>query len=165
MESPRIEPLESRHDRAGFSCGVETLDRYLRRQARQDQEKRVAAIFVLARGSEVLGFYSLSAANVRLSELPEMTARKLPKYPVVPATLLGRLAVSREHRGRRLGELLLLDALRRSLDNSRQVASFAVLVDAKDEEVRLFYKAYGFLDLPGTPLRLFLPMATVALLF
>lgn len=162
---PQILPLSSEHDRAGFSCGVEPLDRYFHRQARQDQDKRVAVTFVLAEGRRVLGFYTLSAAGIALGELPETVVRKLPRYPAVPATLLGRLAVSSSHRGQGYGELLLLDALRRSLDNSRTVASFAVVVDAKDESARGFYHSYGFLAMSSNHKRLYLAMATVEALF
>jgi predicted GNAT family N-acyltransferase len=162
----RFEPLGASHDHASFSCGVEPLDRYLRRQARQDVEKRVAAVFVLTPDSRtVVGYYALSACAIRLGQLPSEVARRLPQYPDVPATLIGRLAVSADHRGRRLGELLLLDALRRALEHSRSVASFAVIVDAKDEAARSFYLKYGFIPLAGISNRLFLPMAAIGSLF
>jgi len=92
-------------------------------------------------------------------------ARRLPKYPEVPATLIGRLAISEKFRGQRLGEFLLLDALHRALEQSRQVASAAVIVDAKDESARRFYEHFDFLSLPGTPNHLFLPMRTIERLF
>lgn len=162
----RIEPLEDRHDRAAFSCGVEPLDNYLRRQAGQDLRKRVAAVFVATPDTRtVAGFYTLSAHLVNVGDLPAETARKLPRYPNLPATLLGRLAVSRDFRGQRLGEFLLMDALRRSLIHSAQVASVAVVVDAKDEAARAFYEHYGFIGLPDQPNRLFCPMKTIAELF
>ena len=96
-----------------------------------------------------------------LGVLPEEFAGKLPKYPLVPATLIGRLAVSASFRGQGVGELLLMDALHRCLGGSRQVASAAVIVDAKDERVAAFYRKYGFLELPKVARRLFLPMATI----
>jgi GNAT superfamily N-acetyltransferase len=164
-DSARIEPLGRHHDRTGFYSGVAALDHYFHRQAAQDQQKRVAATFVLGEGARVFGFYTLSATSVNLAELPEAVVRKLPRYPRVPATLLGRLAVSQAHRGQGFGEHLLLDALRRGLENSRQVASFAVVVDAKDESARSFYESYGFLRFPADALRLFLPMATLERLF
>ena len=160
-----VAPLDRRHDRPGFNCGVEPLDRYFHHQAGQDQQKRVAATFVLAEGPRVLGFYTLSATGIQLAELPEAIVKRLPKYPSIPATLLGRLAVSREHRGIGFGERLLLDALRRSLENSRQVASYAVVVDAKDEAASRFYASYSFLQFPNNPRRLFLPMGTIEKLF
>lgn len=162
----RVEPLGKAHDRAAFSCGIEALDNYLRKQASQDVAKRVAICFVLTPdGKTIAGFYTLSQYSVDLEKLPEEIARRLPKYPEVPTTLLGRLAVNEQFRGQGLGEYLLLDALRRSLDQSRHVASAAVVVDAKDEAARRFYQHFGFLALPDTPNRLFLPMKTIEELF
>jgi len=162
----QVQPLGPHHDRAGFSCGVEPLDSYLKRQAGQDMKKRVAAVFVLSSdGKTIAGYYTLSQYSVELGEMPETSARRLPKYPDVPATLLGRLAVSTAFRGQGLGELLLMDALHRSLALSRQVASAAVIVDAKNSQAMRFYQRYGFLELPNLPRRLFLPMATVEQLF
>lgn len=92
-----IEPLLPHHNRAAFCSGVDVLDRYLRQQANQDARRHVAATFVLVEGigATVLGFYTLSATSVKLGDLPDATARRLPKYPLVPAILLGRLAVDR----------------------------------------------------------------------
>ena len=157
----RIEPLGDQHDRAMFSCGVDALDRYLRTQAGQDIRKRVASCFVLCTGSpSVVGYYRLSATSVALADLPNDLARKLPRYPVVPAVLMGRLAVDRTQRGRGLGELLLLDAFRRTLRSD--IASFAFFVDAKDDRAQAFYERYGFISLAGAQRRLFLPLAKIA---
>ena len=163
----RVEALGKRHDRSGFSCGVEPLDRYLREQAGQDARKRVAAPFVLCegKGNAVLGYYTLSALSVDVGAWPDDVARKLPKYPFVPATLMGRLAVDRTLRGKGAGEHLLMDALRRALAASREVASVAVVVDAKDDNAVSFYRRYGFITFPDQPNRLFLPMAVVEQLF
>jgi predicted GNAT family N-acyltransferase len=98
-------------------------------------------------------------------DVPADLARKLPKYELVPATLLGRLAVSINFRGRGLGRKLLLDALYRCLQSSRQVASTTVIVDARDDEARAFYRKYGFIELPKVERRLLLPMATIEALF
>lgn len=162
----RIEPLGKAHDRAAFSCGIDALDRYLKTQAGQDVAKHVAVCFVLTPdGKSIAGFYTLSQYSVDLLDLPAPIAAKLPKYPEVPATLLGRLAVSEAFKGRKLGEFLLLDALYRSWRQSRQVASVAVIVDAKDESARRFYQHFEFLSLPATPNRLFLPMKVIEKLF
>ena len=168
MPSPefQVQALGPQHDRAGFSCGVEPLDHYLKKQARQDVTKRVAAVFVLTPdGKTIAGYYTLSQYSVDLGAVPPEIGRRLPKYPLVPATLIGRLAVSTAFRGQGLGELLLMDALHRSLTLSRQVASAAVIVDAKNDLARTFYRKYGFLELPSVPGRLFFPMATVEQLF
>ncbi len=128
--------------------------------------KRVAAVFVLTPDSKIIaGFYTLSQYSVDLGAIPQDIARTLPKYPIVPATLIGRLAVSALFRGQGLGELLLMDALHRSLMLSRQVAAASVIVDAKDDQAVKFYRKYGFLELPNVKGRLFLPMTTIEQLF
>jgi ribosomal protein S18 acetylase RimI-like enzyme len=158
--------LGSLHDRAGFSCGVPALDAYLQKQAGQDVRRRVAVAFVATPdGKTIAGYYTLSQYSVELGVLPEELAKKLPQYPLVPATLIGRLAVSVAFRGQGIGELLLMDALYRCLGGSRQVASAAVIVDAKDERAAAFYRKYGFLELPKVEQRLFLPMATIEAFF
>ena len=161
-----IEPLGLQHDRAAFSCGVEALDTYLRKQAGQDLKKHAAVPFVITHdGKTIAGYYTLSQFALELDAVPPEVAKRLPKYPTVPATLLGRLAVSTAFRGQKLGETLLMDALHRSLQSSRQVASAAVIVDAKDASVASFYRKYGFLDIPKVERRLFLPMGTIEQLF
>ena len=162
-----IQPLAKAHDRESFSCGNEALDLYLREQAGQDARRNVAAPFVLVAsgGKQVRGYYTLSAFGIELDALPEETARRLPRYPIVPATLLGRLAVDRSQTGKRLGEFLVLDALARSLEQSQTIASYAVVVDAIDDSARRFYLHFDFIPFPATRNRLFLPMATIAQLF
>ena len=162
----RIEPLSRSHDRGRFTCGIEALDNYLKKKASQDIAKHSAACFVLTPdGKTVAGFYTLSHYAVDLAVLPGEIASKLPKYPEVPVTLLGRLALSQAFRGQKLGEYLMLDALYRSWVQSKQVASAAVVVDAKDASARRFYEHFDFLELPSTPNRLFLPMRTIDRLF
>lgn len=124
----------------------------------------MAASFVLVLPDDgIAGYYTLSATGVKLVELPARTARKLPKYPLVPATLLGRLAVDRRHQGKGYGRFLLADALHRALRS--EIASFAVIVDAKDDNARKFYEREGFLQLIDQPMRLYRPMADIAPLF
>jgi ribosomal protein S18 acetylase RimI-like enzyme len=167
-EKPRfvVEPLGPKHDRAAFSCGVEILEAYLRKQAGQDLKKRAAVPFVITPdGTTIAGYYTLSQYAVQLDEIPTEVAKRLPKYPMVPATLLGRLAVSSAFRGQGHGTTLLMDALYRTLHHSQEVASAGVIVDAKDAAALAFYKKYGFLELPRIERRLFLPMGTVVELF
>lgn len=163
----RIAALGKNHDRATFDSGNSALDRYLLLQARQDAEKSVAAPFVLTipPALRVLGYYTLSASLVDASELPDILAKKLPRYPQLPVTLLGRLAVDQSMKGKGIGQFLLLDALRRSLEAAVNIAAMAVLVDAKDEAAEVFYRHFSFLPLHQQPGRLFLPMKTVARLF
>lgn len=161
-----IEPLSQRHDRAAFSCGVEALDAYLQNQAGQDFRKRAAVPFIITPdGKTIAGYYTLSQYAIQLDEIPEDIAKKLPKYPIIPATLLGRLAVSTGFRGQGLGALLLMDALNRALQHSRELASAGVVVDAKEAAALRFCTKFGFLELPRVARRLFLPMGTVEQLF
>lgn len=160
----RIEPLVTGHNRSAFECGAEPLDRYLRVQAGQDARKNIAAPFVLVLSDgTVAGYYTLSATAINLAELPEKTARKLPRYPLLPATLLGLLAVDRHHQGKGYGRFMLADALFRAFRS--EIASFAVIVDAKDESALRFYQRESFLSLPDQPMKLFLPMADIGPLF
>jgi GNAT superfamily N-acetyltransferase len=154
--------LNGNHNRRVFECGVAPLDHYIQKQAGQGSRKRAATVFVLtADGTTIAGYYSLSQFSVWLSDLPPSMAAKLPKYPAVPATLIGRLAVDKRFRGKGTGELLLMDALARCLEVSKLVASAAVIVDAKDETAKRFYMKYGFMELPGADKRLFIPIGTV----
>lgn len=163
----RIEALGKTHDRSAFDSGSAALDRYLLQQARQDAEKSVAAPFVLTvpPGHRVLGYYTLSASLVNASDLPDTLARKLTRYPQLPVTLLGRLAVDQSMKGKGIGQFLLMDALRRSLEAAANIAAMAVVVDAKDDAAQAFYRHFSFLPLHEQPRRLFLPMRTVAGLF
>ena len=155
----RVERLGKQHDRSTFSCGVASLDRYLREQAGQDARRRVAAPFVLCedKSHAVLGYSTLSALSIDVGAWPEDVAKK--------ATLLGRLAIDARLRGRGAGEHLLMDALRRALEASREVASVAVVVDAKDDGAVSFYARYGFISFADQPYRLFLPMAPIERMF
>lgn len=159
-----VEPLGRQHDRTAFHCGADALDRYLKQQARQDADKRVAAPFVAVNppNTRVLGYYTLSASVVTLTDLPDELTRRLPRYPQLPVTLLGRLAVDQSARVQRLGEHLLLDALHRSLTHADEIAAMAVVVDAKDENAAAFYRHYGFIPLQAQPRRLYVPMRVVA---
>jgi GNAT superfamily N-acetyltransferase len=163
-EALRVEVLGAQHDRSAFESGVEPLDRYFRLQAGQDARKNMAAPFVLVLPDGAIGgYYTLSATSVNVAELPAQITRKLPRYPLVPATLLGRLAVDRRHQGKGYGRFLLADALFRSVRN--EIASFAVIVDAKDESARRFYERESFLPFPDQPMKLFRPMADIEQLF
>jgi GNAT superfamily N-acetyltransferase len=163
-ERLRVEALGTHHDRNSFVSGVEALDRYFRSQAGQDARKNMAAPFVLMLPDGAIGgYYTLSATGVKLNEFPADITRKLPRYPLVPATLLGRLAVDQNYQGRGYGRFLLADALFRAVRS--EIASFAIIVDAKDEAVRRFYERESFLPLPEQPLKLFRPMADIRRLF
>jgi hypothetical protein len=160
-----FEPLAD-HDRTSFLCGIPELDDYLRRQASQDAKRKVAAPFVMLDPmGQILGYYTLSAYGIRVSELPPQVAKGLPKYPLIPATLLGRLAVSRQHQGQKPGRLLLMDALYRSWKNTTQVASAGVVAEAIDDSARQFYLHHEFVPLLEHPRKLFIAMKTMETAF
>jgi ribosomal protein S18 acetylase RimI-like enzyme len=162
----RIERLGRAHDREAFSCGVSVLDEYIRRYASQDVRRGATAVFVATPDSTTIaGYYTLSQYSIELDQVPEDMQKRLPRYHHLPATLLGRLARSSRFQGQGLGEYLLMHALQQSLHTTKAVASAAVVVDSKDERSAAFYRRYGFLDLPKTPSRLFLPMKTIEELF
>ncbi len=163
--SPHIEPLNpSQHDRKGFDCGVEPLNRYLKEQAALDMKRRTAGCWVMVNPSHssiILGYYTLSAESVLAHELETADPafrKKLPRYPRFGATLLGRLAVSKTLQGSGFGGLLLSDALLRCIQ--LEVPTVVVLVDPKDEAACRFYSKHGFR--PLIPGRMFLPTSTVA---
>lgn len=162
--APRIELLGAQHDRAGFDCGNDTLDRYFQSQVTQDARRRLASPFVMVMpDGAIAGYYTLSSTAIRLHDLPEEVARRLPRYPLVPATLIGRLAIDRRYQGQGWGSFLLLDALNRC--TASQIAAFAIIVDAFDDAARAFYLYHSFLPLPDAPHRLFRRMSDIAALF
>lgn len=157
-----IEPL-GKHDRAAFSCGVDALDDWFRHRAGQDERRNVARVFVAIDDRlGVVGFYSLSSFTLSIADLPPQKAKHLPRYDLIPAALIGRLARDRRVRGEGIGELLLADAIQRVLGAARTLAVFAIVVDAIDETAAAFYKAFGFTPFPSRPLRLFTPASDAA---
>ena len=155
-----ITSLPAALDRAGFRCGVEPLDRYFHRQVSQEVRRRLATAFVATEvaSGRVGGFYTLAATGIPMVDLPGETAAKLPRYPTVPAALVGRLAVDAAFHGRGLGGALLADALTRTL--AAGIGVHALLVEAKDDGAADSYRHHGFLPFAGQPRRLFLPLAT-----
>ncbi len=157
-----IEPL-GKHDRAAFSCGVDSLDDWFRHRAGQDEQRNVARVFVAIDDRfGVVGFYSLSSFTLSIADLPPQRAKRLPRYDLIPAALIGRLARDRRVRGEGVGDLLLADAVQRVLGAARSLAVFAIVVDAIDEAAAAFYRSFGFTSFPSRPLRLFMPASDAA---
>jgi ribosomal protein S18 acetylase RimI-like enzyme len=156
-----IEPLGT-HDRSAFSCGVAALDRYLREQATQDVKRSMASCLVAvdAATASLAGYYTLAAASVPATELPGEIVKRLPRYPVVPAALVGRLAIDSRFHRRGLGSALLADAALRVLGSDTK--AFALIVDAIDDSAAEFYRLQGFRPFASRPRSLFLPVATAA---
>ncbi len=158
--------LDSSHDKKNFACGKELLDNYLHTQARQDVKRKLSACFILSEGKAIKGYYTLSSTTIQRDLLPQEIIKKLPpSYKDLPATLLGRLAIDIRYHGQGLGELLLIDALKRSYDTSiTSIGSMAIIVYPIDEDAVKFYKKYGFILLPDSG-KMFISMETIAQLF
>jgi ribosomal protein S18 acetylase RimI-like enzyme len=156
----RFEALGDIHDRAAFRCGDEALDRYFQTQVAQDIRRRITNCFVVVEVAtgHVAAYYTLSAASIPLVDLPPDETRRLPRYPTLPAVRIGRLAVDRRFQRRGLGELMLMNAVHRTIQDA--AVAFALLVDAKSDLVAGFYRRYGFRPIAGKPSTLFLPLAT-----
>lgn len=156
----RITALDPNVDRATFSCGVKALDRYFQQQVTQDMRRRVTACFVaLTDDGRIAGYYTLATASALLSGLPQTVGKKLPRYPSVPTVRMGRLAVDQAYKGIGLGAALLADALDRS--SRSEIAAFALVVDAKDDQAARFYRHHGFISFPDAAMTLFLPFETL----
>ncbi|MCX7099004.1 MAG: GNAT family N-acetyltransferase [Methylococcales bacterium] len=164
MPDLKIEPFGPHHNRAGFACGIESLDRYLKTQANQDVKRKINGVFVLVdprEPTEVIGYYTLCATTFAQGEVPEDARKHVPRYPLVSATLLGRLAVVGHRQRQGLGALLLADAVKRAYVSASSVGSSMLIVDAISEQAAAFYEANGFVRLPDS-LRLILPMQAIA---
>lgn len=157
--------LQPSHEKSNFSCGKAILDHYLHKQAKQDLKGKVSACFVLSDDAkEIKGYYTLSNGSIPRDYLPTALIKKIPKYKDLPVTILGRLAVDKKYHSKKLGQLLLIDALKRSYEASVEIGSMAVVVDPLDLDAQNFYLKFGFIALPDSG-RLFLPMATISFLF
>lgn len=162
----QFQALQDSHDTAGFTCGVAALDQWLRGVARQHIGKGISRTFCAVDADSpkrILGYYSLTVAELDTDKLPKDIGRKLPRR--APLVLIGRLANSITVRGQGFGSLLVIDALRRIVEVSNNVGVSLIMVDAKDDQAASFYQRHGFVPLPDTPLRLVLPMATAKQLF
>jgi GNAT superfamily N-acetyltransferase len=160
----RLEALAKHHDRATFSCGVQSLDHYLKTQASQDMRRKANAVFVMVGAqapTRIVGYFTLCAYTLSQGEVPEAARRHIPRYPLVSATPIGRLAVDKNDQGRGVGAVLLARALRMAYENTSIVGSSMIVVDAMDERAAGFYEAHGFIRLVDS-MRLILPMQTAA---
>lgn len=163
-----IVTLTKEHDRGSFNSNTPLLDDYIKKQASQDVRKDLSACYVLPDESgKVIAYYTLSGNSIPQEGLPEELLKKLrlPKsYKDLPAVMLGRLAVDQNHKGKRYGELLLMDAFHNCLAASEHIGTLAVIVDPIDEAAVTFYRKYGFISLKDTN-RMFIPMQTIRALY
>jgi predicted N-acetyltransferase YhbS len=161
----RIEPISRSYRRKGFNCENPSLNDYLHQFARQNDKHNIAKTFVAVDDkSNVYGYFCLSATSIEFEELTDELSRQLPGYPV-PACLIGKLAVDVNHKGKGLGARLLVEAFQQILTASEAMAVKAIVVDAIDEQAKHFYKHFGFLELTGHKLKLFLPIETIGKAF
>lgn len=155
----QIRSIDASIDAAGFQCGSEPLNEYIRRYASQDVRKNVARVFVATPENDpqqLAGFFTLSAGSVSCSSLPESLARRLPRYPI-PVALIGRLAVNSKFQGKGLGSIMLADACHKVSQASAVLAVAGIIVDAKDRKAVSFYEHFGFIPLQGQTGRMLLP--------
>jgi GNAT superfamily N-acetyltransferase len=150
--------LNDQHDRAGFSSGVPDLDNYFKANAGQDARRNLSSVFVLTEDekSKIIGYYTLSQYSLTVDEFPANVSKKLPQKRKVACTLLGRLAVDWHYQKLGYGRVLLFHAIIKAIAVSKEIASFAVIVDAKDETAKRFYQKYDFESLEDAQLRLFI---------
>lgn len=155
-----IEPLTRAHRRSAFTCGNDQIDTYFRESVSQDVKRNYATCFVAREiaTDRVAGFYTLSSSNVPLIEVPEPLAKKLPRYPTVPAVLIGWLGRHSDHAGQGLGEALLFDAIKTVA--TAPIGAHAIFADAIDDRAVAFYAGFGFAPLIRRPHTLYLPVAT-----
>jgi hypothetical protein len=155
-----IEPLSKSHDRSGFSCGIPRIDDYFRNVVSQDLKRNYASCFVAleAATGKVAGFYTLSSSNIPLADIPADLARKLPRYPTVPAVLIGWLGRDLSLRGANLGPVLLFDAIKTVA--SAPIGAHAIFAHAVDEKAAAFYEGFQFTRLTGRPSTLYIPLST-----
>ncbi len=155
----KILALAGNHNRQGFDCNRPELNGWLAKIARQHQDKGLSKTFVAVPDdapSRILGYYALTLTEVETQALPDSMRNKLPR--VVPGVRLGRLAVDQSVQGRRLGELLLVDAMHRVRAIRDHAGVIGLFVDALDEEAKGFYCRYGAVAFIDSPLKLFLPV-------
>ena len=160
LEPITIEPLNKKHNRGGFRCGIDALDAYLKRQASQDVKRNISQVFIATLGSDstiILGFYTLSCLSIDVYQFADNIVKKLPKHPI-PAALLGRLAVSVDIYGHGFGKMLLTDAIKRTIQVSNEIAIYAMVVEAINDEAKIFYEKYGFSCMSSHERRLYLPL-------
>jgi len=161
--NPRVSILNKRHNRNAFSCGKISLDHYLQRQASQDVKRGLSAVFVLEtkKETEIAAYYALSSLSVDAGNLTKSAAKKLPTKRPIPCTLLGQFAVDKKWKNQGIGGWLLVHVLYEVLTHAEKVGSFALIVDAVDEDAGNYWKHCNFIEFPNTPSRLFLPIKTI----
>jgi len=160
---PVVSTLQKHHERSAFTCGKESIDRYLHQQSSQDMKRRLAAVFVLQgkQRADIAAFYALFALSIDAGDLTSFAAKNLPKMRPIPCTLLGQFAVDLKWKKQSIGGWMLVHVMQQVLSHSEKIASFALVVDAVDDEAQAYWKHCGFISFPNTARRLFIPIKTI----
>jgi GNAT superfamily N-acetyltransferase len=158
----RIEELGKQHDRKHFDCGEAALNTFLQTLARQQQEKGISKTFVLVDSGQpktILGFFSLTACEVVSDDLPPALAKKYPARS--PGAKLARLAIDRTRQRKGFGQVLMVEAMKKTLTVADNIGIIGFFVDAKSHAARRYYEQFGFISFHERPLEMFLPLATL----
>lgn len=170
MYRPITESLDvTRHDRSTFESGIAQVDNFLRHTANKLTRAANLRTFVLSDDQgKILGFYAQNASAIDYADLPARFAKTRPGHGEIPAVFISMIGVDRRVQGKGLGRDLLVDGLWRIAEAERSVGIALVLIDVLDcgdpdrtERRKTFYLRHGFAQLPGRPLRLFMPTATL----
>ncbi len=157
-----VELLDKRHNRNNFNCGNEALNQFLKQTARQHIQKGISRTFVLTDTEQpetIISFFTLTLCEVRVEKLPAKFAKKYPSK--VPGVKLARLAVSQLYQRQGIGEIMMIEAMKRALIVAENAGGIGLFVDAKDEAAKNYYSRYGFVSLEDAFLEMFLPLSTI----
>lgn len=156
----KIDILSSAYDKQFFNCGVTELNDFIRKFAFQNQNKGYSKTYVATENdnTKIVGYYTVTSAEIDVNSLPNNI--KHPGYPVSSSRIC-RLAVDKKHKGKGLGNILLKDALSKIIRASEIIGIFSVIVDAKDDSAKEFYKRYGFVEFKNEPMMLFFSVKTI----
>lgn len=153
--------LEKTHNKKNFKCGKDSLDNYIKLNAKKDVVSNLAACFVITQDNDVIGYYTLSCSSEDIEEVPDEMKKGIKgNYDNVPIILIGRLAIDKNYQGMGLGKVLFTDCLKRVLETSIIIGAFAVCVDPIDDDAKEFYQKFGFIPLNDSN-RMILPIKTL----
>lgn len=165
-----IEPLDpARHDRAAFSCGIAQVDNFLKKTANKLSKADNLRVWVMTEdGKSIIGFYAINAHSIDFKDLPEKYARNRPGHGSIPAVYISMIGRDRRYHGNGHGGILLVDCLTRIARVAEQVGTAMVVLDVLDcgdaertKRRQDLYASYGFVPFPSSPMRMFLPVATI----
>jgi predicted GNAT family N-acyltransferase len=161
MSDIEIVKFNKKYNRHQFDCGVETLNKYIKEYVSSHVKNNITACYLAIEHENVIGYFTLSASSMSLTDLSEDLKKKMPRYPSIPVFLVGRLAVDKIFHGQRLGEKLLVNILEKCLELSDLVGAYAIIVDVQNDKAKTFYQKYGFKSFEDKQNSLYIPLSTV----